>query len=191
MILRVYKTERKYNSGKQEMQVAGEFPMLKAIVKGMSTDEWYMAVIYDIADEGDISYDTPLFARFNSSGAEYYYFPKEYVNYINAISYNAYKKSESTCIRTLSLVNNEGSDDLCLVYSDGKTKDKVISGHPFKASDDVLWALGKVEEYVKGLGFKGIESILITPRRVGKYKTACAAMSRSESGNARITVDLH
>jgi hypothetical protein len=57
--------------------------------------------------------------------------------------------------------------------------------------DDDIMNLKKLEEFVRSIGFSGIECIMFSPRRSGRYRSACASPSKKEIGKARVTLDMH
>lgn len=173
-----YKTERSWNAKKPTFAcnvsttIDGVAFMESEIASGA-----YMCTLEDL-EAGFIE------KRFTKQGGRYTYLDGFCVNLLNGITKDLLAsndfKGTATC-----LLEDSPDGSFQLRYQRNKTT-------PIAMIDCVASNLQTLFQTLRfEYGITKVEGIVFSPRRAGKYKSACVAPSKTEPGSMRITLDMH
>lgn len=174
----IYKTESSWNDKKPTFTrnvsntIDGVTFMESEIASGA-----YMCTLEDL-EAGFIE------KRFTRQGGKYTYLDAFCVNLLNEITKNVIVsnnfKGTATC-----LLEDSPDGRYQLRYQRNKTT-------PVRMTDCAASDLQSLFQTLRSkYGITKVEGILFSPRRAGRYKSACVSPSKTEPGSIRITLDIH
>lgn len=175
LILKAYKNSRDFNANRPSISnTISDAKEFEEKASRLFSEGYYQCVAED--ERGNV------YKRYNNSGGKYTYLSSECLELVNTLLQSIIAKNSVEKTATLSFQCDE--EGFFILTRKDFTQ-------WIDLDQKALTQLSALESQAHSEGFTGIESILFTPRRVGKFKSGCFAPSKTEQGSARITVDMH
>ena len=188
MILLCYQTERDFHGtflGGKWVKNEGSYSRMDDLARELQTDGWYECDLFDVESIKEMTYMTEPIVKYLKNGSIFYFMPEDILRSFNAFTKEVIEHSGFKGSRNVFLRSDESGD--ISLYSTDRAKVGTVE----IISDTMVNNFDSIVNFAQSLGFLGIESILVGTRKVGRYKSACLEMSKSEEGNARITAEVH